>query len=90
MNTDIRNPHTQQDIDKLEATIANLRHEAYAYKRQRDALRSALQKAYVELNAIRARDGVPYRRDGFKSDVDPEYFSSVVDEACEVIAATKP
>ena len=44
MDPDIRNPHTTQDIDKLEATIATLRHEAYAYKRQRDKLAEALRR----------------------------------------------
>lgn len=43
-------------------------------------LLSAVWKAWHELNAIRARDGVPYNYQGFKSDVDPVYFSSVVDE----------
>jgi hypothetical protein len=41
------------------------------------------------LNAIRARDGVPYTSNGWKSDVHEEYFSSVVDELDDaVIAAT--
>ena len=40
----------------------------------------AMVRAYAELNAIRARDGVPYMHDGFKSSVDEDYFSSVVDE----------
>lgn len=44
-----------------------------------DELAEALKKAHYELNAIRARDGVPYAHYG-KSDVDPNYFSSVVDE----------
>lgn len=48
--------------------------------------REALEKAYKELNIIRARDGVPYCYDGIKSDVDPAYFSSVVDEAKEVLS----
>ena len=58
-------------------------------------LLSALWKAYQELAAIRARDGVPYWRGGFRSDVDPDYFSSVVDECDFAIEAatgepTKP
>jgi len=53
-----------------------------------DLVRAAA-RAYQELNTIRARDGIPYKRDGHKSDVCPEYFSSVVDELNEaVIRAT--
>lgn len=43
-------------------------------------LLSAVWKAWHELSAIRARDGVPYERGGYKASVDEEYFSSVVDE----------
>jgi hypothetical protein len=46
----------------------------------------ALKDAYVELNIIRARDGVPYGHDGIKSDVSPEYFSSVVDRIHALLA----
>jgi hypothetical protein len=35
--------------------------------------------AWNELNAIRARDGVPYTHAGWKSDVDEVYFSQIVD-----------
>lgn len=52
---------------------------------ERDSILAALAKAYRELNAIRARDGVPYTRDGWKSDVQEEYFSSVVDECRDVL-----
>lgn len=45
-----------------------------------DDLVAALTKAAHELNAIRARDGVPYNHAGYKSDVCEDYFSSVVDE----------
>lgn len=44
-----------------------------------------LEKAHRELNEIRARDGVPRTFDGIKSSVDPQYFSSVVDECAEEI-----
>lgn len=40
----------------------------------------SLVKAYLELNTIRARDGIPYRYDGRPSDVDKDYFYSVVEE----------
>lgn len=54
----------------------------------RQLVRAAV-RAYLELNTIRARDGVPYKRDGYKSDVCPEYFSAVVDQLNEaVIRAT--
>lgn len=46
----------------------------------------ALKKAVYELNAIRARDGVPYTHDGWKASVDEEYFSSVVDESFAALA----
>jgi hypothetical protein len=42
-------------------------------------LLSAAVRAFQELNTIRARDGVPYTRQGWRSDVDEAYFSSVVD-----------
>lgn len=44
-----------------------------------DALVHASVRAFAELNAIRARDGVPYHSDGSRSDVCEKYFSSVVD-----------
>lgn len=51
---------------------------------QKRAIR-ALVKAFNELNRIRARDGVPYCRGGMKSDVDEDYFSSVVDDIDDVV-----
>ena len=42
----------------------------------------ALTKAHYELNAIRARTGVPYDLNGYATPVDEEYFSSVV-ELCK-------
>ena len=51
------------------------------------ALVRAAVKAFAELNAIRARDGVPYTRNGWKSDVQEEYFSSVVDGLDEAVTA---
>jgi hypothetical protein len=39
----------------------------------------ALWAAHQELNAIRARDGVPYTHEGIKSGVSEEWFSEVVD-----------
>ncbi len=47
----------------------------------------AVWKAWMELNAIRARDGVPYQRDGWRSSVDEDYFSGVVDECADAIRA---
>ena len=46
---------------------------------QIDALVKAAVFAHSELNAIRARDGVPYDRDGMRYGVSEEYFSGVVD-----------
>jgi len=51
-----------------------------------DALLAALQKAFHELNAIHARDGVPYTHNGWKASVTQEYFTSVVEEC---VAALK-
>lgn len=45
----------------------------------------AMVKAYRELNAIRARDGVPWTRYGYASGVCPDYFSGVVDELDKVV-----
>lgn len=50
-------------------------------------LLSAVWKAWRELNTIRARDGVPYKYDGLRSDVSEDYFSSVVDECSFAIEA---
>lgn len=50
-------------------------------------LLQALEKAYYELNEIRARDGVPYKFDGTKSSVDEQYFSDVVDECRAAVRA---
>ena len=47
----------------------------------------AAVKAFAELNAIRARDGVPYTSSGWKSEVDEQYFSSVVDGLDEAVKA---
>jgi hypothetical protein len=47
----------------------------------------AAVRAFAELNAIRARDGVPYTADGYRSDVEEEYFSSVVDGLDEAVKA---
>ena len=47
----------------------------------------AAVRAFAELNAIRARDGVPYTGCGWKSDVDEAYFSSVVDGLDEAVKA---
>ena len=47
----------------------------------------AAVRAFAELNAIRARDGVPYTHNGWKSGVQEEYFSSVVDGLDEAVKA---
>lgn len=51
------------------------------------ALVRAAVMAFSELNAIRARDGVPYTHSGCKSSVDEQYFSSVVDALDEAVKA---
>jgi len=45
----------------------------------------ALWSAWMELNAIRARDGVPWTHERMKSSVSEEYFSSVVDELADLL-----
>jgi hypothetical protein len=40
----------------------------------------AMCRAFAELNAIRARAGVPYTRGGWPSLVNEDYFSQVVDD----------
>jgi hypothetical protein len=52
----------------------------------RQLVRAAV-RAFAELNAIRARDGVPHTRNGWRSDVQEEYFSSVVDGLDEAVIA---
>jgi tetrahydromethanopterin S-methyltransferase subunit B len=68
-------PQLQIEIIKREQVIAQLT--------------LALEKAYYELNTIRARDGVPYTHGGWKSSVCEEYFGSVVDECRAAIKAAK-
>lgn len=41
---------------------------------------TAIWQAWRELNAIRARDGVPYTHMGWKDGISEEYFSRVVDD----------
>lgn len=39
----------------------------------------AIALAWLEMNTIRARDGVPYQFDGTKASVTQEYWDSVMD-----------
>jgi hypothetical protein len=45
---------------------------------------TALWQAWYEMNAIRARDGVPYQSEAggmiFKSSISPDYWSKCVDD----------
>jgi len=46
-------------------------------------------EVWSEMNAIRARDGVPYMHNGWKSDVSQEYWDDMMDRLNkEVIDAT--
>lgn len=38
----------------------------------------AMCEAWTEMNTIRARDGVPYMHNGFKSDVAQEYWDDIM------------
>lgn len=48
---------------------------------------TALRNAWAELNAIRARDGVPYHRNNGMPYCSEDWFSSVVDECATAIEA---
>lgn len=48
-----------------------------------DRTRYLMWQAWHELNAIRARDGVPFDHMGYPSDVDEAYFSQLVDDLAE-------
>lgn len=61
----------KEEIDRLHTDVRKL-------------VRAAV-RAFLELNTIRARDGIPYTHSGFKSDVNEEYFSSVVDGLDEAV-----
>lgn len=56
-------------------------------ERERLTAARALVKAFNELNAIRARDGVPRDYAGMKVGIDEEYFSSVVDDVDAAVLA---
>lgn len=56
------------------------------HRAQLQEIVAALEKAYHELNEIRARDGVPWTHQCMRSSVDETYFSSVVDD-CQTAAA---
>lgn len=75
----IRNPNVAAYIDHWE--VRALGSELLQAK-----LLAALKKAYLELNEIHARDGVPWTHQGVEASVDHAYFSSVVDECRDAIA----
>ena len=90
------------DVDaEVRALHAELRlayQERDALLAERDAVRAAveaLDKAYRELNAIRARDGAPQVIDWDRGRpmqhdaVSPEYFSQIVDECESALAALR-
>ncbi len=45
----------------------------------------AMWAAWMELNAIRARDGVPRDFRGHRTCVDEDYFSRIVDELSDIL-----
>jgi len=45
----------------------------------------AIAQAWSEMNAIRARDGVPYQFDGTQSDVTQEHWDSVMDGLNQIL-----
>lgn len=65
---------------KARETISDLRAQLATVTKERDELRAALSDAVHELNQIRARDGVPYPKDGSPPGVTEEYFDSVVEK----------
>lgn len=82
------------EISRLRAEVAELKMDQHAkqhhideLKHENEQLRSRLHRAvrvmvraFLELNTIRARDGVPWTHMGYKASVTEEYFSSVADE----------
>ena len=38
----------------------------------------SIAQAWQEMNAIRARDGVPYKSDGTQSDISQEYWDEIM------------
>jgi len=46
-----------------------------------------LCQIFQEMNAVRARDGVPYTYDGTKTSVDEDYWSELVDRTDEAVKA---
>ncbi len=72
-------------LDAAQAQRDDWRNRYEALKAQhKDELR-VMWQAWMELNEIRARDGVPYKFDGTKSSVCELYFSRVVDELSDCL-----
>lgn len=89
---------THEEIIHIEAKAASIRANPYSlspavlggFAGETAALathlrevRQTLLKMTEELNKIRARSGVPYDREGYRSNVEPAYFSALIDEGWE-------
>jgi hypothetical protein len=45
----------------------------------------AIAQAWLEMNTIRARDGVPYQFDGTKASISQEHWDSVMDGLDQIL-----
>lgn len=80
----VQNEALQNDINFLNKELK----EKAGLKSRNSAIR-VMCEAYAEMNAIRARDGVPRCFDGRKSDVSQEWWDSIMERLnTEVVKAT--
>lgn len=74
-------------MTESELSYRDMQAENAKLREQVEKLVSASVRAFLELNGIRARDGVPHQSDGRAYGVDEKYFSSVVDGLDEAVKA---
>ena len=73
---------------QLKAHIAKLEEELDLVNGHNFQLIEVMKSASDILNSIRARDGVPYSRDGYKYGISEDYFDLVVNAANQCISST--
>ncbi len=78
--------------ETLDAVSEDRRTQIKALIAERDLAVEALRKAYFELNTIHARDGKPWTGVPYPmpTEVDQDYFTSVVDECRAALSAVQP
>jgi len=80
----LRDPHGAEEFLLSEGQAARL-------VRQRELrLRALCWAAYRELNAVRARDGVPRKWDGTHAGVDEGYWSRLTDALSDAAGTSNP